>query len=117
MLQEAQIKELVSKYLIMLLASVEGYKIGEDNLDNGVDLTIKSVRRFESMGKARYMNTDKAVDIQIKCTSSKYIIKRDKIVVFDIDVKNYNDLLVRFDEQEVIPLILILIILPNTKKS
>lgn len=117
MLKEEQIKELISKYLIMLLASYEGYKVAEDNLDNGVDLTIKSVRKYELMGKVHFMNTGKAIDIQLKCTTEKSLKRRDDNIVFDIPVKNYNDLLIRRNEIEVIPLILILIILPIKEKS
>ena len=47
MLREEQIKKLISKFLIMPMASNKGFKIGKDNLDNGVDLTVKSVRRYE----------------------------------------------------------------------
>ncbi len=117
MLKEEQIKELISKYLIMLLASNEGYKVAEDNLDNGVDLTIKSVRRYELMGKVRFMNTGKALDIQLKCTTEKSLKRRGSSVVFDLPVKNYNDLFIRQNESEVIPLILILVILPSIEVS
>lgn len=116
MLKEEQIKELISKYLIMLLASHEGYKVAEDNLDNGVDLTIKSVRRYELMGKARFMNTGKAVDIQLKCTTTKSSKRKNDKIIFDLTVKNYNDLLIRQREEEVIPLILIIVILPDLEK-
>lgn len=117
MLKEEQIKELISKYLIMLLASNEGYKVAEDNLDNGVDLTIKSVRRYELMGKVRFMNTGKALDIQLKCTTEKSLKRRKDNVVFDLPVKNYNDLFIRQNEVEIIPLILILVILPSIEDA
>ena len=60
----------------MLLASYEGFKVAEDNLDNGVDLTIKSIRKYELMGKVRFMNTGKAIDIQLKCTTEKSLKRR-----------------------------------------
>jgi hypothetical protein len=64
MLQESLTKELFSRYLIQLMATAMGYKVSLDEVDHGVDLTIKGVRKFISKDRTRYMNSGKALDVQ-----------------------------------------------------
>lgn len=113
MLPEEAKKEQISQFLIYWMTAVAGIKVSEDNLDHGVDFTLKEVKRFIYKEKVRFMNSGKAVDVQLKCTTEKSITTKDGKVLFDLPVKNYNDMVLRRQEREVLPLILIVVILPE----
>ena len=113
MLQEELKKELISKYIVLLMASHAGIKAGIEEIDHGVDLTLKEVQKYIFKEKVRYMNSGKAIDVQLKCTTEKSIKIADGFAYYDLEVKNYNDLVLRQQEDEVLPMILILVILPK----
>ena len=113
MLPPASIKEQASQFLIYWMTSIAGVKVSVDNLDHGVDFTLKQVKKFQYKGKIRYMNSGKAIDVQLKCTTEKSVSYRDDFINFDLEAKNYNDMVVRQQEKEVLPLLLIVVILPE----
>lgn len=112
MLKDEQRKSLLSEYLLALMASVAGFKVSRDNLDHGIDLSILSVRPYHLNGKIRYMNSGKAIDIQVKCTNENAISRTEQVIKYDLEVKNFNDLIIRRIENEVTPLILVIMVLP-----
>lgn len=113
MLPEESKKELIAQYLVLWMAAMAGVKAGLDELDHGVDVTLKEVKKFLHKDKTRYMNSGKSIDFQLKCTTEKSIEMRDGAVGFDLESKNFNDLVQRLRQIEVIPLYLIVVILPE----
>lgn len=104
---EQQIEELLSWSHVRAIASRAGVSLSLPDRDFGVDgtfrqLAIQGTRRFPS---------GYALDFQLKA-STRYQIKLEHIV-YDLEVKTYNDLIRRRLGNYVIPCILILKILPS----
>jgi len=115
---EELIKEQLSNCFINILASNKGFGLTKDDLDYGVDFCLKKyITRIDSNGNKRSNNTGQYIDIQLKSTTERNIeITNDKLV-YDLEVKNYNDLILRSKEDSYTPLILILFILPDNKNE
>jgi len=110
-----QIKEQVGKHLFYMVASQMGCKVSEPNLDNGVDFLMMPVRVFENPNSSRFLDAGNLVALQLKCTTKKQVYESEKFIKFDLEVKNYNDLVNRFKARletlhAKVPLILILIV-------
>lgn len=113
-----QIKEQISKHLIYLIANRKGYKITEPYLDNGVDLMLIRVKKIDRNGRIRYLDTGDLLAIQLKCRTESQLKEDNNTIKIDIETKNYNDLIFRFEERKRtlnkrIPLILLSFILPD----
>jgi hypothetical protein len=113
MLPETSKKELISQYLVLSMAAMAGIKAAIDPLDHGVDLTLKEVKKFIHKDKVRYMNSGKAIDLQLKCTTDKSVSIKNGAVEFNLEVKNFNDLVLRQRKKEIIPMFLLVVILPE----
>lgn len=101
-----QIEELLSCAHVQAIASRAGVSISFPDRDFGIDgtfrqLTIRGSRRFPS---------GYALDFQLK-VSTRYHLELDD-VVYDLEVKTYNDLINRSLGNYAIPCILILKVLP-----
>lgn len=109
------IKEQLSNNFIGLIASKLGYTIGKDNLDYGVDITLKKiVYRKSGNNKKRYSTPGYYMDLQLKSTTLSKIKEKNNVIKYALDVDNYNDLVDRFEDSErKTPLILILFVLPD----
>lgn len=115
---ETIIMEELSKAFIEGIASRGGY-YNSTGKDYGTDLTIRKAY-LNPRQCNRYLTSGKAIDIQVKSVSEKYITGFDdpksKHIKYNLEVKNYNDLIDRFNEiGSIIPLILIVVILPENK--
>ncbi|MDF0716991.1 DUF4365 domain-containing protein [Muricauda sp. 334s03] len=113
------IMEEISKGYLELIASRNGY-FNSIHRDYGTDLSIRKAKLCPI--RKRYLTTGKAIDIQVKAVSEKYV--RDysdnskTFVKYDLEVKNYNDLIDRANENgSFIPLILAVFIMPEFKND
>lgn len=115
---ETIIMEELSKAYIEGIASRRGY-FNSSGKDFGTDLTIRKAY-LKPRQKNRYLTSGKAIDIQVKSVSEKYVTGLDdstcNYIKYNLEVKNYNDLIDRFNEAgAIIPLLLIIVILPENK--
>ncbi len=109
--------ENVSRSFVSLIAARAGYVASKPENDFGVDLTIDEVDSYpDPNGATRYVSTGKAIDIQLKATSERYVRRVAGGFLYSLKVRNYNDLLVRKNEitrtQRIKPLITIVFIYP-----
>lgn len=114
---EKVIMEELSKSFLETIANRQGY-FNSTSRDYGTDLTIRKANLCPF--RKRYLTSGKAVDIQIKAVSQKYVKYLDDdskdIIKYSLEVKNYNDLVVRANENgKFIPLILAVFVIPDDK--
>lgn len=113
-MKETDIMEEISKSYLEVIANRNGY-FNSIHRDYGTDLTIRKARLCPT--RKRYLTTGKAIDIQVKAVTEPYI--RDysdttkNQIKYDLEVKNYNDLVDRANENgSVIPLLLAVFVMP-----
>jgi hypothetical protein len=116
---ETDIMEEISKGYLEVIASRSGY-FNAFQRDYGTDLTIRKAKVCPT--RKRYLTTGKAIDIQVKAVSETYVAGYDDPsktnFKFDLEVKNYNDLIDRANEKGAyIPLILAVFIIPADKSK
>jgi hypothetical protein len=105
-----QKKEAISKELLRILACGQGFKVLEPGPDHGVDLIVYPVTtRIEPSGRTRYLDSPFKLDLQLKATTANGIIDDGDNIKFDLEVKNYNDLIQR--RSELLPLHLVVVVL------
>lgn len=110
---EDQKKEAISKEFLRILACGHGFKVFEPVPDHGVDLTVCPVTtRIEPSGKTRFLDSPYKLDFQLKATTANSIVDDGDNIKFDLEVKNYNDLIYRRDEP--LPLHLVVVVLHST---
>ncbi|MEO1713172.1 MAG: DUF4365 domain-containing protein, partial [Bacteroidota bacterium] len=119
---EDHIKEQLSLQYIGVLASRLGYRTDRPFTDYGVDLMIERIERVQKGNQVRYFSSGQSVDVQLKCTTEQQIIRKDQRVIYDLKVKNYNDLILRKQATtkglgSYIPLLLIVVILPGSPEK
>lgn len=107
--------EEISKSFLETIANRQGF-FNSTSRDYGTDLTIRKANLCPV--RRRYLTTGKAIDIQIKAVSQKYVRHYDDpskaYIKYDLEVKNYNDLIVRANENGAfIPLILAIFVMPE----
>ena len=86
---DEHIKEDLSKYYLQSIISICGYTNSIDNHDYGMDVRIND-NEYNQENKT-YELTGFGIDVQLKSTVT-YQINDDKII-YDLRVKNYNDLI------------------------
>jgi len=107
---EEQQKEMLSKEYIRILAYGHGFKVLEPSPDNGVDMLLYPVTIVETpQGRLRYLDSPHKLELQLKATTPMSIIDDADNIKYDLDVKNYNDLVHR--RTDLIPLHLVLVVL------
>ena len=109
--------EEISKGYLELIANRNGY-FNSIHRDYGTDLTIRKAKTCPL--RKRYLTTGKAIDIQVKAVSERYVRCYDddssSFVKYSLEVKNYNDLIERANENgSYIPLILAVFVMPEKK--
>lgn len=107
--------EEISKSFLETIANRQGY-FNSTSRDYGTDLTIRKANLCPI--RRRYLTTGKAIDIQIKAVSQKYVRYYEDLsksyIKYDLEVKNYNDLVERAGENGAfIPLILAVFVMPE----
>lgn len=107
---EDQIKEAISKGFVRTLAESNGFKVNEPSQDHGVDLMIKHVaKRVLPSGSCRFVDSQFSLDLQLKSTTESGVIDGVDDIRYDLEVKNYNDLV--FRRSDPLPLYLVLVVL------
>lgn len=119
---EAQFKEKISAYYVSVLATKAGYLVSKPSDDFGVDLQVKYMDEITFDWGTRFVDSGLAVDVQLKCTTLKSVDFQAEGLRFDLPVKNYNDLVYRARLRQIskgthIPLVVVLIILPQQPES
>lgn len=111
-----QIKEQLSNRFIGILAANSGFQLDKGELDFGVDYTAKKTKSYTTPGTGtpRMTCDPRSIDIQLKATTESGItVVGTTHITYALEVKTYNDLVVRLGD--VIPFILILFILPDNR--
>lgn len=119
-----QIKEQLSLHYVGAIISRAGHQIILPQSDFGVDLVIRETHQYLINNTRRFLTSGNVVDIQLKCTTLKNIefieIKGERFVKYDLDAKNYNDLIYRRklkDTQFLDPLALLLVVLSENENE
>lgn len=111
---EEQAKEQLSRNFVKILASNRRYKSDTPELDNGVDLKIYSTYSYtKPEGGIRMLDSGNSIELQLKSTIERHVIRDGTILKYDLEAKSYNDLVTRKNGKSLTPLILVLFILPN----
>jgi Domain of unknown function (DUF4365) len=105
------IQELLSVAHIQAVAARSGVSISNFDKDFGIDGTF---RQIATIGNRRF-TSGYALDFQLKA-STNYILEPEHIV-YDLEVKTYNDLVQRRPSSDATPCILILKALPSDSEQ
>lgn len=108
-----RLKEELSKHYSGILFHLDGYYMLNHEHDDGVDLSLKFVRKLVIGGKSSHNPSAETLDIQLKATTESKIIRARSKITFDIKVKSYNKLIDRKKNGKYSPCILIVFILPE----
>jgi hypothetical protein len=111
-----KIKEHLSNQFIGVLAANNGYVMDKPAEDMGIDYTLKRSYQYNFEGKTRYTTDTKTIDIQLKATTESQIIDEPAQIKYDLEVKNYNDMVDRLNNG-ITPLALILFVLPDHRND
>lgn len=107
---EDQQKEALSREFLRILAHGHGFKVIEPPQDHGVDMIVCPVTtRIEPTGKVRFLDSQYKLDFQLKATTQTGIVDGAEDIKYDLEVKNYNDLIQRRNEP--LPLHLVVVVL------
>ncbi len=109
--------EELSKRYLEIIANNTGY-FNSTSRDYGTDLTIRKAKYCPN--RKRLLTTGKALDIQLKAVTEKYVSDLNNpssaTIKYVLEVKNYNDLIDRANENGlIIPLLLVVFIMPDKK--
>ena len=96
-------KEALSQAYVRAVIAKAGFNFGKTDFDYGIDGTIKDVINRDG----RYVDSCFGINFQLK--SSCDVIFENGLVIYDLESKNYNDLVA---ESSMLPNILILLVLP-----
>lgn len=109
---DKQIKEAISREFLRILALGHGFKVIEPSPDHGVDLVIYPVLQYPvHAAKSRYLDSQHKLDFQVKATTLSAVIDTGDSIKFDLEVKNYNDLV--FRRNDMLPLHLVVVVLDS----
>ncbi len=113
---EDDIKEALSDAFISLIAYAGDFGISKHQKDYGVDISlVKYIRYKKPVGDGySYMPDPKQIEIQLKSTTEKQIIRDPTHLTYQLRAKNYNDLATR-SKIEYTPLVLVLFVLPDDR--
>jgi hypothetical protein len=104
---EEHIKEGLSRAYVQAIASRAGFNISHSELDYGVDGTISQIQIINK----RRVESGFRLDYQLKASTRWSIEGND--IIYDLEAKTYNDLAIRNKAARAIPLLLILLCLPQ----
>lgn len=110
MTENDKMEDLSIQY-VQVLASMGGY-FNQTGRDFGTDLTFRKANL--SAGRSRYLTGGKSIDFQLKSVHKRYTNIIGKYLVYNMEVKNYNDLVERKQANgDYTPLYLIVFVVPN----
>ncbi len=106
------IKENLSRRFIEIIANRKGFITTKPDQDYGVDLIVTEVNQIIRDGKRRFLS-GRSVELQIKATTRvEYEVD---LIKYDLEVKNYNDLIDK--KKYLTKQILILFVLPENEEE
>jgi hypothetical protein len=109
---EEQIKEQLSRRFVEVLATRRGFKCKPLDPDHGVDLDV--TRALPRNGTPiRYLDTGEHVELQLKSTTESSLSPAPTGYRYDLEAKTYNDLVHRNTGRVLVPLILVVVVLPD----
>ena len=116
---ENDIKEQLSNNYIKILAANKGYMLDKPEKDYGADFMVSRTTTYIHNGSTRYIKDNKYIDIQLKATTENGITvdNVNNSIRFTLEVKNFNDLVIRKNTNNLTPLVLILYILPVDRNN
>lgn len=115
MISESHQKESLGKAYILAISAQAGVSISISDHDYGVDGTFKLVTSRDDTNGKRYFEAGFALDYQLKSTINWEL--KDNLIIYDLEAKNYNDLIWRFNQKNSNALILLLICLPKNSSD
>lgn len=117
-LKETDIQDSLGCTFVKALAQYEGYSAFGPDKDIGTDVYIERVTsRTEPSGGRRFFGDGTQLQIQIKTVLEHKVSINQTNVIYDLEAKNYNDLIYRKVNNSPIPLVLIVVILPSSKQN
>lgn len=113
-----KIKESLSVQYLSILASHGGFSAQAPFTDYGVDLMVEEISSYQIGDRTRYFSSGRTLDIQLKSTTVECILENEDEIKFDLESKNFNDLIKRHPFQKrprfrYIPLVLVVFVLPS----
>lgn len=90
MLTKEHTKEGISNAYTIAIAHKAGCNISKSEFDYGIDGTFGDIKIRKENGKTRRYESGFYLDYQLKATETATI--NDTHIVYDLEVKNYNDL-------------------------
>jgi Domain of unknown function (DUF4365) len=111
LLPESIVEELLSLAHVQAIAAVAGISISNFDRDFGADGTF---RQITTLGNRRYVS-GYALDFQLKASTRCQI--ESESIVYDLEVKAYNDLVNRQQAIGSTPIVLILKVLPYNRND
>lgn len=109
---ETAVKDLLSRGFLRLVAGQDGFVPSSDELDFGIDFSLRHVECLEERDRVRYRASGFKIDVQLKATCEREVVIEAGHLVYDLDVTTFNDL-VRRAGSEYIPMVLALFVLPD----
>jgi hypothetical protein len=110
---ENAVKELLSRGFLRLVAGQAGFVPCTDELDFGVDVSLRHVDYIQEPGRIRHRASGFMIDVQLKATCEREVILAEGHLKYDLSATTFNDLVRRASVQHTIPLILGLFVLPD----
>ncbi len=117
MLTKELIKETLSRRFVEIIAGRNGFKCQKPDPDSGVDLSVTRSIIDLRFGERRIFDTGEYVEIQLKSTTDSSITYDEDCVKYDLEAKNFNDLVFRVHSNSFAPLYLILFVLPDEEEQ
>ena len=108
-LTEEHIKEMLSRSYVQAIAAAGGFNTSKYDNDYGMDGSISIVKIRKDMGTNKIRRVDSGYKLDFQLKASINVEVDEDFVKYDLEVKNYNDLV---DEDVGTPRILILYKLP-----
>lgn len=108
-----EIKECLSEGFIRIILAQSKFKVYDPKYDHGVDLSVCPVEKIElPNGDIMYQDSDRRMDIQLKCTTTKYAKEKDNFIHYNLRNKNFLTLKSKVNSQ-LVKMILVLLVLPE----
>lgn len=102
-------KQQYGRAYILVLAAHAGVNHATPDNDLGIDGTFRGTT-YNTV-RHRYLDDSSAIDYQLKSTVNA--IFEDGVIKYDLEVKNYQDLIL----DRIMPMILILYVMPRNEKD
>jgi hypothetical protein len=110
---EEQIKATISQHFVQLIAGRRGFKCAKPEPDHGCDLTVTKVAAVKRNDRTRYVDSGCSIDLQLKSTCEAQVTRTEHLIKYDLESKTYNDLVFRLNSAAIVPLILVVLVLPD----